>query len=54
MTLLDEFQKLHGKKGCKSKRDELLKKMTNEELDKLIAECPNHTGKIVYVSYKRK
>lgn len=50
MKLVKEFS---SKYPTKEEKIEALKKMSDEEIDALIADCPNIYGKIFYKQFKK-
>lgn len=56
MNLVDKYKSLcsvEGGNGTKKQKEELLKKMTNEEIDKIIKWTNNMCGKIWLSSFKK-
>lgn len=50
MQLVKEFS---AKYPTRAEKEEALKKMSDEEIDALIADCPNIQGKIFYSKFKK-
>lgn len=56
MSLVDEYKSLcsaEGGKGTKKEKEELLKQMSDEEIDKLIKWTNNMYGKIWLNTFKK-